>query len=163
MVKKEKCSKNNPINGAGTKPISAGEAYAFFDCDANYERLQRHMPEIRKDAGVLEGLELTLHEGISDLKLDKTLARQVRYPFDYRILSSERARQEREQGIEPEQRPAMSLKYAFLAKLSGASNEATARILSDLVQYIHGIFDEDYDMLRCAVVYKNGRDYQLLD
>ena len=134
-----------------------GKAYAFFDCDASVQEIERSMPQIRDEARTPKGLQMLLHEGISGLKLDKTLSKQIQYPDDYRVMSSERLKQ----GCEKERKPLSDMRYSLVANYEGASNEDVANELGDVMNMIHRRFNRDQGMFRGAVVYKKNGEYQL--
>ncbi len=140
-----------------------GIAYAFFDCDASKEQIERAMPNVRYDARTPNNLQLLLQEGVSGLIIDVSLAalislaELVQYPNDYRVMSSERIKQPWKE----ERRPLSSMRYAMVASYDGASNEATANELGDVVNDLHRRFDRDQDIFRGAVVYEKDGEYQL--
>src|SRR3989344_5495882 len=67
-----------------------GKAYAFFDCDASESYLKEVMQGIVEDSESPKGLELSVQEGISGLKLDENLVKAIQYPDDYRIMTSKK-------------------------------------------------------------------------
>ena len=82
--------------GNPRKQIPKGQAYAFFDCDASKTQIEGSMQEIRSYARTPQGLQMLLNEGISELKIDESLSEQIRYPDDYRVMSSVRFKQKHE-------------------------------------------------------------------
>ncbi len=138
-----------------TKKEMIGKAYAFFDCDASKKQIEESMPQIRQDARTPRGLQMLLHEGISDLKLDKTLAEQIQYPDDYRVVSSKR------QVFEQESKPLSSMRYTLVASYTGASNEDVANELGDITNIIHTRFNRDQGIFRGAIVYEKNGEYHL--
>ncbi len=131
--------------------LGAGKAYAFFDCDASKAEIEQALPEIRQDDRTPRGLQMKLHEGISELQLDGALAKQIQYSDDYRVMSEERMGQ----GYESEARPLASLRYALVATCSKTTNERTAKELGDLMNYVHLNLDKDQGLFRGAIVYLN--------
>ena len=133
-----------------------GIAYAFFDCDASKEQIERAMPNVRYDARTPENLQLLLQEGIKGLKLDAKLSELIEYENDYRVMSSRRIRQPWEQ----ESKSLSSMRYAMIASYD-RTNEETASELGDVVNDIHRKFDKDQEVFRGAVVYEKDGEYQL--
>ena len=134
-----------------------GEAYAFFDCDASRQEIERYMPEIRYEARTPKSLRILLQEGISGLQLDETFAEQISYPADYRVMSSERL----EQGYEEERRSLSDLQYVMVARYRVADNEDTAGELGDILNVIHRRFNRDKGLFRGAVAYEKDGEYIL--
>ena len=132
-----------------------GVAYAFFDCDAPTSKLERAIPEIRKDARTPAGLQLRLHDGIkSDLELDETLTGLVQYPDDYRVMPRKNLMQGPVRAVyEPEERPLISLNYAIEARYAGATNEQTADELKAILTLVHLGLNKD-NTFRGAVTYQ---------
>lgn len=139
-----------------------GTAYAFFDCDAAKAEIQGAMPEIRAKARTHEGLKLLLNEGnqgLDDLLvklhslelINDNFLEMLRYPDDYRVMSSERRRAG---DITVEARPLGSLRYAMVANYRGASNEKTANELANVMNGVYGNLNRDKDWFRGAVVYQ---------
>jgi hypothetical protein len=134
-----------------------GRAYAFFDCDASKEQIEEAMPDIRRNVRISEGLQLLLQEGISGLELDAKLAECLRFPDDYRVMSSERFKQRGE----AERVPLDSLRYAMTADYAGATNEDAAGELGDVMNAIHLSCNRDQGLFRGAVVYEKDGEYHL--
>jgi hypothetical protein len=150
----------NPQEDCATRKVvsTIGEAYAFFDCDASKEQIEIQIPELRKMSKTPNNLQLLLQEGISGLKLDRTLVKQLNFPAEYRVASSER----RKVYCGKEKRPLASMKYALRANCPGISNEDTASELSDIMNGIFGTCNRDSDMGTGAVVYKtNDGEYDM--
>ncbi|MBS3092377.1 hypothetical protein J4466_03070 [Candidatus Pacearchaeota archaeon] len=137
-----------------------GKAYAFFDCDASESYLKEVMQGIVEDSESPKGLELSVQEGISGLKLDENLVKAIQYPDDYRIMTSKRIIKERERK-EREKRPAVSLKYSLITKCPGLSNEDTAKRTGNVMNYVRTL-NKDSDVFRCALVYEKEGEYHLL-
>ncbi len=138
------------------KSAKVGKAYAFFDCDASKKQIENSMPNIKRKTRTPEGLQLLLHEGISELQLDNQLIVQINYPGDYRVMSSKRIKQD----YEKERRPLASLKYVLEANYRGASNEVTAKELGTVVDNVLR-FNKDQGLFRSAVVYEENGEYLL--
>ncbi len=136
---------------------NVGKAYAFFDCDATKEEIEKELPSLRHDARNPKGLQLLLHEGISELQFDKALTGKIQYPDDYRIKSSKFDKQD----YGEEEKPLSEMKYVLEANYEGASNKKTADELGDLLNYIHYEFNEDQNFLRGDVVYEKNGEYLL--
>ena len=130
-------------------PASVGEAYAFFDCDVSREGLEKTLPYVRRDAKTPRELELTLHEGSSELGLDGELRELLECQDDYRIMTQEQRARE----VEIEERPLSSLKYVLAAIFPGETNERTAQELSDIMNLL--LFGNNtQEVLRCGIVYQ---------
>ena len=107
-----------------------GTSYAFFNCDATKQEIEKEMPKIRDFAQTPGELELLLHENTGKLQLDTKLKQIVSTPRDSRILRSG-------VGVDsPEVVPLEDLKYVLEAKYSGATNEETASELGDVMNYL---------------------------
>ena len=143
--------------GYTTRSAKVGKAYAFFDCDASKQKIEKFEPQIRSEAKTPKCLQMLLNEGISGLQLDKTLAEQIQYPDDYRVMSSEGIKQ----GYTEERRPLASMKYVLVANYRGASNEDVANELGDVINVIHRKFNKDQGIFSGAVVYEKNGEYQL--
>jgi len=137
------------------KSTNAGKAYGFFDCDATKEEIEREIPSLRHDARNPKGLQLLLHEGISELQFDKALTEKIQYPDDYRIKSSKFNKQD----YEEEDKPLSKMKYVLEANYEGASNENTASEVGDLLNVFHYEFNKDQSFFRGAVIYKENGEY----
>ena len=136
---------------------SVGRAYAFFDCDASKEEVEKSMPDVRSEAKTHKGLQMLLHEGISGLQLDEMLSEQIQFPDDYRVMSSERLNQ----GYQEERRPLASMKYALVGSCERVSNEDVANELDDVVNVIYRRFNIDQGLFRGAIVYEKDGEYCL--
>ncbi len=134
-----------------------GKAYAFFDYDSSKQEIEESEPQIRSEAKTPKGLQRLFNEGISGLQLDETLAEQIQYPDDYRVMSSERINQ----GYKEERRPLASMKYVLVANYRGASNEDVANELRDVMNVIHRRFNRDQGIFSGADVYEKNGEYQL--
>jgi len=131
-----------------------GKAYAFFDCDASKEQMERSIPSLRRDAMTPDGLQLLLHEGTSGLQFDKALTELIKFPDDYRVKSSKWCKQDHEK----ERKPLANMKYVLEADYNGASNKDTASELGDLLNVVHYEFNRDQSFFRGEIVYnKNGK------
>ena len=139
------------------KETKVGRAYGFFDCDALRQRIEESLPRIKQDARTPHDLQMLLYEGVSGLQLDETLAEQIQYPDDYRVMSSEKLKQ----GYEEERRPLSSLKYVLLAHYEGASNEDVANELGGVLNDVHRRFNKDQGFFRGVVVYEKNGEYIL--
>jgi hypothetical protein len=140
------------ING-----IDLGTAYAFFDCDASLDYLKDIMQGIQEDSESPKGLELAVQEGVEGLKLDEKLAKAIKYPYDYRIMSHERMIQCHEE----EKRPAESLKYSLVTKCPDMTNETVAKRTGNIMNYVRTL-NQDTSVFRCAVVYEKDGEYNLI-
>ncbi len=139
------------------KSKRVGTAYAFFDCDASLDYLKQTMQEIKENPECPKGLELVVQEGTEGLKLDKKLAKAIRYPDDYRIITHERIIQ----GYEKEQRTAESLKYSLVVKCPSLTNETVAQRTGNIMNYVRTL-NEDQSLFRCALVYEKDGEYHLM-
>ena len=55
-----------------------GKAYAFFNCNASKEAIEREIPFIRKCAQTPNGLELSLIGGMDSLRGDSEIQQMAR-------------------------------------------------------------------------------------
>lgn len=132
-----------------------GKAYAFFDCDASKEQIERSIPSLRRDAMTPEGLQLLLHEGTSGLQFDKALTELIKFPEDYRVKSSKWRKQDHEE----ERKPLANMKYVLEADYNRASNKDAASELGDLLNVIHYEFNRDQSFFRGEIVYEENKEY----
>jgi len=141
----------------GTLPIDGtrGRAYAFFNCDASKEDIERAMPDIRQYAGTPEDLELRLYEETSELEFDEKLGYEIELPGDYRIMTSE---QKSNWDGEREEMPLKDLKYVLVAELPGADNRKTAEELGNVMDYVPHL-NRDETVFRSAVFCEEDDGY----
>lgn len=112
-----------------------GRAYAFFDCGASKEEIERELPSIRKCVQTSSALELSLMEGTNNLTGDSQLL-QI-------------AKEAKNAGI----------KYVMEATLPNATNRQTADELATILNqsYQSPLYQEG-EQFRGKVVYeKRGR------
>lgn len=123
-----------------TKTNYTGNAYAFFNCNASRSEIEAELPTIRHLTRAPKDLELTLTEGVENLKGDKKL--------------KELAMEAKSQGI----------KYVLEAKYSGANNQEAAKELSGIMNqaYQSPLYQEG-EQFSGAIVYKKRSDYKFLE
>ena len=112
--------------------MTTGKAYAFFDCKASKEAIEKELPAIRRFARTPSRLELSLMEGVDGIKGDEKLHTIV-----------EQARQ-------------ASIRYALEATLPRATHEATADEVAAIInQMYHTDLYEDGAQFNGEIVYQN--------
>lgn len=115
-----------------------GKAYGFFYCRAPREEIEAELPTLRECAQTPSQLELTLVEGLDNLKGDA----KVR----------ELAKEAKEQGI----------RYILEATSPGATNPTTANEVADLLyQMYQSPLYEAGEEFRGAVAYQENGEYVL--
>jgi len=135
---------------------NTGRAYAFFDCDATKQEIERAMPEIRESARTPEKLEFLLHENDGNLQLDRKLKQMVKTPRDSRILHSGF-------GVDsPEVTPLEDLRYVLEAKYPNATNKETADELGDVMNYISYLNASNL-IFNGKIAYEDGGRYVFRD
>jgi len=135
-----------------------GEAYAFFDSDVSRKELEYSLPDIKKYTHSPKGLQILVKEGVSGTQFDERLLEQLEYPFDYRIMSHERAIEASE-----ELRPLSSMKYSLIASYKRASNREVAEELITVLDNIHRLYNKDQGLFRCGIVYQaEDGEYELI-
>jgi len=113
-----------------------GKAYGFFDCQAQKETIESELPTIRNKAQTPSKLELSLIEGMDNLKGEKDLIAIAK---------------EAEEG---------GMRYVLEATYPNATNKQTADELASIINqaYQSPLYNEG-DPFRGAVVYKQKNRY----
>ena len=116
-----------------------GEAYAFFNCSASKEQIERELPFVRRASECSGGLEFSLRE-VNNLSEDKSTEPKLRDIQSTRIYSTYPSRH---RALMATARPTRigDLKYAIRARCSGKTSEETAQMLGDVVNGAYTIFD----------------------
>jgi len=113
-----------------------GKAYGFFYCTASKEQIEVELPAIRDFAQTSSQLELTLTEGVHNLRGEANLLTL--------------AREAQEEGM----------KYVLEAKYKGATNQATANEVADILNQVYqSTLYQPGEALRGAVVYEQNGEY----
>lgn len=115
-----------------TKEINCGRAYAFFDCGASKEEIKAELPLIRRCAKTPSELELSITEGIGNLKRDNQLTSIARDAKD------------------------SGMRYFLEAKCLEATNEKTADEVADILNQTSLYFDEEE--FRGKVIYQDENE-----
>ena len=111
---------------------NVGRAYGFFTCSASKEDIEAVLPEARSDSKIPEGLELSLIEGVDNLKGDSDLGQVIK-----------EAKKD-------------SMKYVMTATYPHATNEETSGELQALlINTSNSLFCDTEEHIRGKVVYKN--------
>ena len=137
--------------------ITYGTAYAFFDCDASKDELEKLLPDIRRDVQTASNLELKLHEGIAGLEFDEDLVQKIGYADDYRIMPEKMI----QQGYEEERRPLASLRYVMIAQQVEETNKSVAGELAGIVNCTQAY--NQSDIFRGAISYEENGEYVLYE
>jgi hypothetical protein len=124
------------ITRGSSNPVPVGEAYAFFDCTASKEEIEKEIPTIRNLTQTPNELELYLTEGTNSLKEDIKL-RQI-------------VGEAREAGI----------KYVMKANYPTGTNRQTADELAGILNqtYQSPLFEEGEEF-RGGIFYKKKGQY----
>jgi hypothetical protein len=93
-----------------TNQTKSGEAYAFFDCKASKENIEKEIVDIRRVIGTPSKLELSLTEGINPNSFNHPELRAI----------AQEAKDAR-------------IRYVLGAKYNGATNRQTADELSSVL------------------------------
>lgn len=111
-----------------------GIAYGFFDCNASKSEIESELPTIRELAQTPSGLELTLIEGVENLKCDSKLRPIV------------------------EEAKKAGLKYVLEARYKGSSKEIAHEVKDILIQaYQSLLFQEGEDFCGEVAFEENGK------
>ena len=115
----------------------SGKAYGFFQCDASKKEVESLLPQIRTDAQTPSELELSLVNGMDNVRDDKQL----------RALA-QRANQE--DGIN----------YMFQARCPGKTNAQVANEVKDILEqtYQSQLYKKG-DKFKGAIVYQEKGEY----
>lgn len=118
------------------KSAKIGEAYAFFNCNATKQEIEQEIPFIRKLVKTPGELELSLTEGMDQIKGDP------------KLLAI--AKEAKEAGI----------RYFMEATLPNATNRATADELSSVLnQAYQSPLYQSGEQFRGEIVYKEKGEY----
>ena len=117
-----------------------GKAYAFFDCNASKKEIEAELPTIRKCVKTPSNLELSLTEGVENLKGDNELMTL--------------AKEAKEGGM----------KYVLEAKYEGSTNKQTADEVAGIMNqaYQTPLYQEG-EQFRGAIVYQGIDKYVFRD
>lgn len=120
-----------------------GVAYGFIRCDKSLNEIERTLPFIRKDARVPSKLELSVKEGISNVKGNKLLHDTV-------------VRDLKEEG---------QCNYAFEARLQGVDNQDAAEELGAIFNqaYQSPLFEPRPQDFYATIVYERNGQYHELE
>jgi len=117
-----------------------GKAYGFFYCNASKEAIESELPTIRKLVKTPSKLELSLTEGMDNLKGTSKLTAL--------------AQEAKQDGIN----------YILEATYSDASNKQTADEVANILnQTYQSPLYKDKEQFRGAVVYENKGEYVFRD
>jgi hypothetical protein len=132
-------SQKSEENRSPTKNYS-GKAYAFFNCNRSQQEIEAELPMIRDLTKTSKNLELTLTEGVTDIKGDKKLM--------------EVAKEAQAQGM----------RYCLQAELPKKDNQETAQALSGILNqaYQSQLYTEG-ECFSGGIVYKKRSRYQFLE
>ena len=113
-----------------------GKAYGFFYCNASKEAIKSELPTIRKLVKTPSKLELSLTEGIDNIKGDSKL-----------MALAQEAKQD-------------GINYVLEATYSNASNKQAADEVAGIInQAYQSPLYKDKEQFKGAVVYENKGDY----
>jgi hypothetical protein len=135
-------------------PVPVGEAYAFFNCSASKQEIERELPSI-KEKSKLGGLELSLNEvkELRDNGADQELLEVINneeiwstYPAKYQYLMR-RAKPTK----------ISDLKYSIQARYPNHTNEETASQLGHVVNGIYTTFDKKEIFTGAIIGKANGK------
>jgi len=113
-----------------------GKAYGFFDCTASKKEIEAELPAIRELAQIPSQLELSLTEGMDNLKGDSDLMSL--------------AQEAKKEGI----------KYVLEATYSGATNKETAdEVAAILNQAYQTPLYKEGESFKGEIVYREGDQY----
>ncbi len=113
-----------------------GEAYAFFDCNASKKQIEAELPTIRECVKTPSNLELSLIEGVENLRGDKKLTAVAKKAID------------------------SGMKYVLEARYEGATNKQTAdEVAAILNQAYQSPLYSDKEEFRGGIVYQDRGRY----
>ena len=112
-----------------------GKAYAFFDCNASKEQIEREIPFIRNAVKTPKQLELILTENVQTLNLDPNLV---------------------ETALKRLKTPT---KYVMQATYPNATNEQTASELGDILNATYNFLYQKNEKFRGQIAYEKDREY----
>lgn len=114
----------------------AGKAYGFFDCSASKEAIEAELPAIRIELKTPNELELSLIEGMDNIRGDKRL--------------TDLAQEAKQDGM----------RYVMEATYPGATNERTSGELQALlINTSNLLFCRTNEHIRGKVVYEEKGEY----
>jgi len=136
-----------------------GEAYAFFNCSASKEKIERELPRVREASRCPSELELSLKEVNKldgDRNTDPKLMEFLRTNEIYSTYPS------KHRGLMAKAKPTRmrDLKYAVRARYPNKTNEETAQVLGDVMNEVYLNFDEG-EIFTGAIVGKVDGEYGL--
>lgn len=122
------------------KPSSIGKAYGFFQCKAQKEEIETLLPTIREAVETPSGLELSLTEGMDNVKGDNKLT----------ALAQEAKH--------------ASMNYMLQATYSNGSNKESADELAAVLnQSYQSPLYQEKELFNGAIVYEEAGDYIFRD
>lgn len=122
------------------KESSVGKAYGFFYCDASKQEIERRLPRIRFNASTPSDLELSLIEGVDNLRGDSKL-----------MALAQEAKQR-------------GNNFVFEATYIGNTNRKTASELGDILNQVYqSPLYEANAPFKGATVYEEKGDYLFRD
>lgn len=131
--------KGNKVTRENCIAERIGRAYGFFDCNASKEAIEAELPAVRIDTRTPKELELSLVEGMDQLRGGLN---------DADLLSI--VRKAKEDGI----------RYVMKATYPGATNEKTSGELQALlINTSNSLFCQTNEHIRGRVVYKEKGEY----
>lgn len=129
-----------PIVNMNKDTKNYGEAYAFFDCKASKKQIEAELPTIRECVKTPSNLELSLIEGVENLKGDKKLVAV--------------AKKAKESGM----------RYVLEARYGGATNKQAAdEVASVMNQAYNSPLYSDKEEFRGGIVYQDRGRYVFRD
>ncbi len=121
---------------------NVGTAYGFFDCTASKEAIESELPTVRIDTETPNELELSLMEGMDQLR------RLIGALNDVDLLQITRKAEED------------GMRYVMEATYPGATNEKTSGELQALlINTSNSLFCRTSEHIRGRVVYKDKGKY----
>lgn len=122
------------------RSTNVGKAYAFFDCKASKEDVEKILPSIRKAVKTPNDLELSLTENIDSLERDSQLLKIAREAKDAQI------------------------KYVMEATYPNATNHQTAKEISGILNqaYQSSLYQQG-EQFSGIVVYKDRGKYNSIE
>lgn len=131
--------KGNKITKEDYMAKREGKAYGFFDCSASKEAIEAELPAVRIDTKTPKELELSLIEGMDQLRGELN---------DADLLSI--VRKAKEDGM----------KYVMKATYPGATNEKTSGELQALlINTSNSLFCQTNEHIRGRFVYEEKGKY----
>jgi len=135
-----------------------GQAYGFFDCRASKEEIEAKLPTVREFAQTPSKLELSLRQGVGNLKDNQKLIAAYEKAKSCIIFPDAMSPSDRLQ--ETQKTRDTELKYVIEARFPSATNKQTAGELGDVLnQAYQSLLYEDGEPFRGAVVHEENGEY----